>query len=549
MQMQRKPSFQAPQIDEGVAVLQREFPCFENGHLILLLDQQRTCWISLPSICNTLGLNNRGQLQRILRTPELVKGLRRFELSTRGGVQQANCLQFDIISDWMETLRVKMAEEYRTLFIQTVREAAKALQTQQDENTRAASPQMSLLEVDEGANVYQLALPFTETTSEEEDAQSSTMQTMVTALPGLGQVKFLMALNHPEDTAIREATLARPVDWQREVVAESPIWQRLYYLASNQVRVLLGDPELPTKLEDVQTALHGLRESTILTARYILGRWHIAREQNQLGREGSVAILPEDILEWRGIQRHSRAFYPGSEGRREDDFDARQLEQVHYDIKLLEIFYLQGFHQIFSGGRLYPVKIDGPYIRSTRIQETNSERELYLVAPGGWIQAYEAQGVLWLAELDRRIFQLHPQQDQLALRIALFLTEHWNMHLAAGIDVVPLSMEELLTASMIPIDRSNLIGRFAPRVEAAIQKLVEQGIIGQAHPGQPLEKKGYWGKTWLATSWEIRPPEEMIQRRKIGPSAAPLLLPGGTLSLGPGKPINEKRKRRKRGEK
>src|SRR5258708_15802277 len=101
---------------------------------------------------------------------------------------------------------------------------------------------------------------------------------MAATLPGLGQV--LVVTNYPEDRAIREATFARSSAWQEESTRRRP-----YFIASNEVRVSLGDPAHPFVVEDAQAALRDLRESTVLTARYILGRWHIARDQYHLPKE------------------------------------------------------------------------------------------------------------------------------------------------------------------------------------------------------------------------------------------------------------------------
>ena len=61
-------------------------------------------------MCRALGLLAHGQLNRILRTPSLAKGLRVIPLETCGGIQQVNCLRVDKIALWLagiETARVK----------------------------------------------------------------------------------------------------------------------------------------------------------------------------------------------------------------------------------------------------------------------------------------------------------------------------------------------------------------------------------------------------------------------------------------------------------
>ena len=121
---------------------------------------------------------------------------------------------------------------------------------------------------------------------------------------------------------------------------------------------------------------------------------------------------------------------------------------------------------------------------------------------------YAAYNNVYVTEMQRRIFQLHPQNDRLALRMSLYLVEHWR-YLARGQKYqTPLVMADLLAASMIPVDKANLTSRFAPRVEAALQKLYEQGIVGDKPVCLTLvdRTKAHWGADWLASSWCITPP-------------------------------------------
>ena len=48
-----------------------------------------------------LGLNVRGQTQRVQRTRSLSQALRRIPLQTRGGLQRINCLRVDTIALWL----------------------------------------------------------------------------------------------------------------------------------------------------------------------------------------------------------------------------------------------------------------------------------------------------------------------------------------------------------------------------------------------------------------------------------------------------------------
>jgi hypothetical protein len=488
---------------DHVCLIQREFPCLD-GQVILAVDQYEACWISVPSACKLLGVNARGQQQRIARTQELAQACQQIVLATRGGPQRITCLKVEQVSTWLSTMADAQPEQH-LLFLQNVTDAASALRNEVQSTAHQELP------LDEGRVI---------------DIQES--QAIARTLPGLGPI--LIVPSHAEDRAIREATLARQTAWREESKLGLP-----YYLASNQMRVYFGDPRFPLEPEEAQAALARLRESTIMTARYILGRWTIAREQGQLAQEGSVPIRIEEILEWRGIQKHSRAIAPGSTVRRIEDYEIKYRKQAQEDLRLLSQFWLRGTHQVQIKGQQFPtpVTIDSYYLRIGRLQNPENDRSLYYAAPGVWINTYEASGGLWLAELDRRIFTLHPQRHQIALRIALFLSEQWQLCLMNGTEITPLAMQELLARSMVSLDQNHLTSRFIPHVEQAIQLLIERGIVREAKPDREVSRESAQrGKEWLATHWTITPPTDVAQRhlqrareRTIGTSPSMMLLP------------------------
>lgn len=100
-------------IQEEQAQDQRIVP-FQGDDLATALTANGGIFVSIPSICAALGLSVRGQVQRIQRTDELLPGLRRIPIKTRGGTQPVNCLRIDKIGLWLagiETARIK--GEYR----------------------------------------------------------------------------------------------------------------------------------------------------------------------------------------------------------------------------------------------------------------------------------------------------------------------------------------------------------------------------------------------------------------------------------------------------
>ena len=105
---QGNQDLEAP-IEEEYALEQRVIP-FMGDDLAAALTPNGGIYFNFTAMCNALGLNVRGQLQRVQRTKELAQGLRLIPLQTRGGRQAVNCLRVDKIGLWLagiETVRVK----------------------------------------------------------------------------------------------------------------------------------------------------------------------------------------------------------------------------------------------------------------------------------------------------------------------------------------------------------------------------------------------------------------------------------------------------------
>jgi hypothetical protein len=141
----------------------------------------------------------------------------------------------------------------------------------------------------------------------------------------------------------------------------------------------------------------------------------------------------------------------------------------------------------------------------------------FLVSPGDWFIPYLGQASDKFAVIDRRIFALDPQRDFLATCIAFYLVERWRaLAHAASIEEIendplqpyrkPIIMSDLLAASMIEIDRSNLTSRFVGRVEGALDKLFDIKILGaQPECLSSINTIGYWGRAWLSSLWYLLP--------------------------------------------
>ncbi|HLX56148.1 MAG TPA: phage antirepressor N-terminal domain-containing protein [Ktedonobacteraceae bacterium] len=82
-------------------VIEQQLVPFMGDDLAAALAPGGHIYITLPGMCSALGLNTRGQLQRIQRTRTLSKGLRRIPIKTKGGFQHLNCLRIDLVALWL----------------------------------------------------------------------------------------------------------------------------------------------------------------------------------------------------------------------------------------------------------------------------------------------------------------------------------------------------------------------------------------------------------------------------------------------------------------
>ncbi len=351
---------------------------------------------------------------------------------------------------------------------------------------------------------------------------------------------------HP-DRAVREASLARKDHWKSKEGGE------LSYVASNELEVYLGLQGQPLDISQALKEIRKLSDSTVLTARILLGLWNIRRHNKQVSKDGSVAILLDEILQWQGIQKHSRLAHPGTTKRYTDGYRIEQRQRVLQDMALLASCHVRGSCSITIRGKATQIEVDGPYMRYDIVSRKTAWGDKvilgFLVAPGGWIGTYEQHQNSSFAQIDSQVFRLNPQNDRYALRLALYLTERWREQAKEGNFSTPVVMSELLTASMIEVDRRHLTADFAPAIERALLKLEHMHILGRHtciagfHIGvddtrvntcmrvhgqrehveaPPLADENpcltaaeydqaRWGKEWLASRWELLPPVELIQ--------------------------------------
>jgi hypothetical protein len=336
-----------------------------------------------------------------------------------------------------------------------------------------------------------------------QDPGRAKLRTLLANIPLANSATSLHIPNYQEDQAVREAIFARNEQWEYGLSTRTP-----HYVASNQMQVYFGNPgQLPTSQSRV--LLTEQSERTIVTARIVLGLWSSRRGDPRFSQNGSVVMRADEVLAWRGVQKHQRTAYAGSTKRFSDGYQEKHKQQVAQDLAILQQYYLRGQHTLVIQSKKTRLPVDSPYLHITALEGVSGQgiSNGYLISPGNWIDDYETYQHSFLAQVSRKIFQLNPQNDQLALRMALYLSEHWRQQARSGQYKEPLVMADLLSASMISVDKANLTSRFAPRVEASLQKLYVQGILGAA----PIclscvdKTQAQWGKDWLAAYWSIVP--------------------------------------------
>ena len=112
---------------------------FEGDELIAALSTSGAIYVSMPDLCRALGIESRGQTQRILRNADLREGLREFNIKTRAGTRDAYCLELGMIAVWLidaDTSRMKnrpAAEKIRQYKLRLVPVATRVfLETMQE---------------------------------------------------------------------------------------------------------------------------------------------------------------------------------------------------------------------------------------------------------------------------------------------------------------------------------------------------------------------------------------------------------------------------------
>lgn len=317
--------------------------------------------------------------------------------------------------------------------------------------------------------------------------------------------------NFAEDRAVRMASLADKSAWTTENDVPK-------YKASDNLAVYFrGTRDNPLSLEEAQAQLLRIKPRTLVTIRIAMSLWNLRRNDAKLGRSGQALVTHNEILHWRGVPKQHRYAHPGTGSGQivTDGWRTEDREGVREDFELASRYYLRGTVNVTYRGKTHPVNVDDYYVNVGFISIPTlwgDEPAGVWFGPGAWINNHAEADNYFLAEVDRRVFELNPHHEQHELKIALYLTERWREQASKGRYADPITTAELLQQSVIDVDRPNLTSRFAPRIEQALANLHQRGIIGSYECLTPTDKnKRNWGKDWLAARWRILPPGAIAQ--------------------------------------
>lgn len=107
--------------------LQRIVP-FEDGELVAARQSDGTSLVAFNRLCENLGLNRRGQVQRVQRHTIMNRGLIALTVDTEGGPQTIQCLRLDLLPLWLSGIQAsRVKPELQEKLIRYQEEAATVL--------------------------------------------------------------------------------------------------------------------------------------------------------------------------------------------------------------------------------------------------------------------------------------------------------------------------------------------------------------------------------------------------------------------------------------
>ena len=380
-----------------------------------------------------------------------------------------------------------------------------------------------------------------------EETESRLVEALQMPLPGMAIQQPVTVLDHQPGRAVRQASLAGEKSWKTGHHRGSKA-QKLYYIASNGIEISLGTPENPLDLEEAKKQIKRAGELTALLDRLLFWYWMLRSRPRPgdgktfISSNGSVPILIEELLEMLGYEKHTKPGYAGGRQKYTDGYRTEDKDRLTFQIMLLAAFQVSSQNESGFG-------IQGAYLRYS-LGFWEGIHTGYLINPGDWIHTINLPNLPSLMHIDQKLFQFDRQFQQHEIRLGLYFISALSDQAKNGTLGQPLmvevegmpgtfrhiTMEELLNEAKIKIDTSNLTNRFVPRIEQALQVLVDEGILARAEPVTPIDRsRGYWGKAWRAMPMIIQAPESLIEEySRLQPPQPILLKPGkGRRKKGP----------------
>jgi hypothetical protein len=473
-------------------------------------------YVSISAVCKTLDIDPKAQARRIKNILPIQTHLRQLPLHTSGGVQLVKCLPVENIISWLShLLPTTVKKPYQSRLQHYQQELVNIV------NTVYPSPSsVAELEHQEATEtIFPLqdsqALTTIVVVDNREDSQIEVPQRILQApLPTSSETRLLIPLYyHEEHTAFREASLSKTHRWTYdEENLDDP-----HFISTTKLEVYMSRPSEPIGIAAAMQRIQQLGPSTVLTARIAFGLWNIRRNDPLYSENGWVGIEVYEFLALRGIKMHSRAISSTSDARISDGYyEKKYIQQVQHELELLQGCHIRRWVTLDN-------YYDSPYLRVSLLMHRNKKRGpdqmiRVAVSPGEWMPSTLHHAFHRFSKIDERIFQLNLQYDLTTIFIGLYLSERWRHQALQATSRVteandpwepyrePISMQDLLEASVIEIDWHNLTSRFFERIETAFHLLFKNQILGT--PAQCLtniDKSRNWGKAWLASQWLLLP--------------------------------------------
>jgi hypothetical protein len=337
--------------------------------------------------------------------------------------------------------------------------------------------------------------------------------------------------NYQPDRAVKAAIIAKQ-GWGKWKKDGTIYWAYRYPMSpTHALHVFLGGPRPPAP-EEGKAIVEQFDLRTVLTGRICLSIYLTRRRDEHLTQTGSALISLDEILTIRGVKksraRHGAISY--SHG-----FHWEDKQAIIKDLFLLQQCFVQGTCVINVKGEWKELGVDSDqYVRFSLLTERNQktgvdEKVGVFFTPGNWLNLYEAQNVIYIAEVEREVFKLNTKHQAHEILIGLALTERWR-DLAKKKDYDrPISMQDLLEASVITFDKKNP-SRFIERIEDAIDGLYKRGILGVPPKYlTPIDRtKSRWTGDWLASQVQLVPPGSIVEHYHRSLVAFPQVIEAST---------------------